>query len=382
MKTGLERLLTHGLPQAAGQRAGLITNHTGFDHNLRRNVDLLRDRNDFKLTALFSPEHGLWGEIQAGVHVDGQTDARSGLPVHSLYGETHQPTPAMLYDLDLLIFDIQDLGVRFATRLAIMVGGQEAAARAGIAFVVLDRPNPISGLLVEGPILDPAFISLVGCHPIPLRHGMTLGELARLVAAERGWPEPLVIPIEGWQRDHWFDQTGWPWVPPSPNLPTLDSLTVYPGACLIEGANLSEGRGTTRPFEYAGAPWIDPFALAAELTQRHILGFAFRPAYFTPAFSKHAGAVCGGVQVHITDRAAARPVAMGIHLLHVLHQLSNGALAWRVRADGRHAIDLLYGSDRLRLALDGGADITDLMAEADDQARGFEDRRHPHLLYA
>lgn len=382
MKTGLERLLTHGLPQAAGQRAGLITNHTGLDRTLRRNVDLLRDHSDVTLVALFSPEHGLWGEIQAGVHVDGQTDARTGLPVYSLYGETHQPTPAMLHGLDLLIFDIQDLGVRFATRLSIMVGAQEAAARADIAFLVLDRPNPISGLHVEGPLLDPAFTSLVGCHPIPLRHGMTLGELARLVAAERGWPAPSVVPMEGWQRGHWFDQTGFPWAPPSPNLPTLDSLTVYPGACLIEGTNLSEGRGATRPFEYAGAPWIDPFALAAELTRRRIPGVAFRPAYFTPVFSKHAGTVCGGVQIHVIDRDAARPVAMGVHLLHALHHLSDGALEWRVRADGRYAIDLLYGSDRLRIAIARGAVITDVLAEADEQAFAFGDRRSGLLLYA
>jgi uncharacterized protein YbbC (DUF1343 family) len=381
VRTGLEVVLAEGLPPLAGRRVGLITNHTAVDRRLRSAVDLLHASGAVNLVALFGPEHGLRGDAQAGVEIDAATDPRTGLPVHSLYGETRRPAPAMLRGLDALVFDIQDVGVRYATYLSTMVYAQEAAAAAGLVFAVLDRPNPITGSRVEGNLLNAAFASFVGVHPLPIRHGLTAGELARLIAAERGWPEPLVVPMRGWRREQWFDGTGLPWVQPSPNLPTLDALTLYPVTCLIEGTNVSEGRGTTRPFEYVGAPWLDPFRLAGELEARGLPGCAFRPAYFTPTFSKHAGQVCGGVQIHIVDRDALQPVAVGIALLAAVRVCDPGAFAWREGGDGRFFLDQLLGSDRPRRLLDGGAGAAEVMAGWAEASAAFAERRRPFLLY-
>ncbi len=374
-------LLDDGLPELTEKRVGLITNHTGIDRRLRSTIDLLHSMESIELAALFGPEHGVRGEAQAGVEVSGAIDQRTGLPAHSLYGETQTPTPAMLEGIDALIFDIQDAGVRFYTYLSTMAYSQAAAAAGGLAFVVLDRPNPISGTRVEGNVLDSNFLSFVGAHPIPIRHGLTFGELARLFAAERGWPEPIVVALQGWRREWWFDETDLPWVLPSPNLPTLDSLTLYPGTCLIEGTNVSEGRGTTRPFELVGAPWLDPFQLAEELEQRNLSGVAFRPTYFTPTFSKHTDTICGGVQIHIHDRDAVRPVQLGIYLLHALRTLNPDAFAWREGREGRYSIDLLLGSDRPRSTLDGGGSVGEVTAGWDEEERTFEERRRPFLLY-
>ncbi|MDP9366657.1 MAG: DUF1343 domain-containing protein [Chloroflexota bacterium] len=381
MLTGLNVFLDKGLPQLTGKRVGLITNHTGIDCRLRSTIDVLQGLESIELATLFGPEHGVRGDAQAGVEVSGAVDQHTGLPVHSLYGETQTPTPAMLEGLDALIFDIQDAGVRFYTYLSTMAYSQAAAAAAGLAFVVLDRPNPISGTRIEGNVLDPDFRSFVGAHPIPIRHGLTFGELARLFAADGGLPEPVVVPMQGWWREQWFDETGLPFVLPSPNLPTLDSLTLYPGTCLIEGTNVSEGRGTTRPFELVGAPWLDPFRLAEDLERRNLPGVAFRPTYFTPTFSKHANVSCGGVQIHIRDREAMRPVQLGVHLLHALRGLSPDAFAWREGREGQYSIDLLLGSDRPRRALDRGASVAEVTTDWDKEALEFEERRRPFLLY-
>ncbi len=381
MLTGLDVLLDEGVAELAGMRCGLITNHTGVDRNLRSIIDLLQQNDGIELVALFGPEHGVRGEAQAGAEVSGAVDQRTGLPVHSLYGETLAPTPAMMQGLDALIFDIQDAGVRFYTYVSTMINAQEAAASAGLRFVVLDRPDPIGGVRVEGNRLDPGFASFVGAHPVPIRYGMTVGELARMVAAEQGWPEPMVVPMRGWKREWWFDQTGLPWVFPSPNLPTLDAMTLYPGTCLVEGVNISEGRGTTRPFELIGAPWLDPFTFAEQMERRNLPGVAFRPTWFTPMFSKHANVSCGGVQIHILDREAMRPVELGMHLLHVLRDMVPGAFAWRTGRDGNYALDLLLGSDRPRRMLDAGDSVEQITAGWEEEARAFEDRRRPYLLY-
>jgi len=277
----------------------------------------------------------------------------------------------MLAGLDALLFDIQDLGVRYGTYLSTMVEAMQAAAENGVRFAVLDRPNPINGVAIEGPLVEEGFASFVGAHPVPIRHGMTLGELARLIAAERGWPEPVVVPVEGWIRGMWFDQTGLPWVQVSPNLPTLDSVTVYAGSCLFEGTNLSEGRGTTRPFEYVGAPWVDSFAFAGRMARAGLDGYAFRPASFTPTFSKHAGIVCGGLQIYVMEREVAQPVALGIELIRVAQELSGNAFEWRLNDVEVPFIDLLYGSDRLRLGEPLSSDPTT-----------FAERRAPFLLYS
>ena len=382
MLTGLEVSLRDGLPELDGKRAGLITNHTGVDRQLRDTIDLLHRSDRWNLTALFGPEHGVRGEAQAGDHVGGYVDQRTGLPVHSLYGETRSPTTAMLGGLDALVFDIQDPGIRFTTYLSTMINAQEAAAAASLAFVVLDRPNPLTGDRVEGGLLEPAFQSFVGGHPLPVRHGLTLGELARLVAAERGWPDPVVVPMAGWRRSWWFDETDLPWVLPSPNLPTLDALTLYPGTCLLEGTNLSEGRGTTRPFEIIGAPWLDPFALAAELEQRELPGVGFRPTWFTPMFSKHAGTRCGGVQIHLRDRDALRPVTLGLHVLEVTRRLAPDAFAWARGTTGRHFIDLLLGGAGPRGGLEAGEGVAQVTTDWRRDEQAFEQRRRPYLLYA
>ncbi len=382
MQTGLEVYLDEGLPELDGRRVGLITNHTGVDGRLRSSVDLLHSSSRLQLGALFGPEHGVRGAAQAGEKVGGATDSRTGLPVHSLYGETERPTREMLEGLDALVFDIQDVGTRYATYISTMAYAQEAAAAAGLDFAVFDRPNPITGRHVEGNLLDPQFSSFVGVHEIPIRHGLTVGELARLFAAERGWPEPIVVSMQGWSRDQWFDETGLPWVQPSPNLPTLDSLALYPGTCLIEGTNVSEGRGTTRPFELIGAPWLDPFRLAEALESRGTPGVAFRPAYFTPTFSKHAGVTCGGVQIHILHRETVRPVELGLNLLYALRRLGPDEFAWRQGAEGRYFVDLLLGSDRPRRMLDEGASPVEVMAGWAEDAAAFGERRGRFLLYA
>ena len=381
VRVGLEVFLEQGLPSLKGRRAGLITNPTGTDSRLRSAIDLLHASDRVRLAALFGPEHGIRGEAQAGEPVADAHDARTGLPVYSLYGRTRRPSPEMLQGLDALIFDLQDIGIRYGTYASTMAYAQEVAAEAGLLFVVFDRPNPLTGCRVEGNRLDPAFASFVGVHPIPIRHGLTAGELARLLAADRGWPDPVVVPMQGWQRELWFDQTGLPWIQPSPNLPTLDSLALYAGTCLVEGTNCSEGRGTTRPFELVGAPWIDPFRLAEDLEGRGLPGVAFRPAYFTPTFSKHAGQRCGGVQIHILDREALRPVELGIHLLDALRRQDPAAFAWRVSADGRYVIDLLLGSDRPRRALEAGATPAEVLSGWDEEARAFRERCRPLLFY-
>lgn len=380
--TGLEVALAEGLSSLRGGSAGLITNHTAVDRELRSTVDLLHASENVHLTALFGPEHGVRGDAQAGVKVGTTVDQRTGLPVHSLYGETQRPTPEMLRGLDALIFDIQDIGVRYATYISTMAHAQEAASDAGIPFVVLDRPNPINGERIEGNMLNPEFASFVGVHPIPIRHGLTAGELAGLIASERGWAEPIVVQMRGWRRDQWFDETGLPWVQPSPNLPTLDSVTLYAGTCMIEGTNLSEGRGTTRPFEYVGAPWIDPFRLAQELAGRDLPGCAFRPAYFTPTFSKHAGVVCGGVQVHITDRETLQAAVLGMHLLEVARRIEPEQFSWRASPAGPFFVDLLLGSDQPRRMLDEGASAGDLVANWRSECADFAARRRPFLLYS
>jgi uncharacterized protein YbbC (DUF1343 family) len=381
MLTGLDVFLQDGVPEIAGRRVGLISNQTGVDRAFRGTIDLLHAGDRLELVALFGPEHGVRGDAQAGNSVGESIDQRTGLPTYSLYGDNSSPTSGMLNGLDALVFDIQDAGVRFYTYLSTMIHAQEAAASAGLVFVVLDRPNPITGNRIEGNLPDPDFQSFVGRHPIPIRHGMTFGELARMSAAECGWPEPVVGAMRGWQREMWFDETGLPWAAPSPNLPTLDSATLYPGTCLVEGTNLSEGRGTTRPFELIGAPWVDPFALAADLERRNLPGVAFRPTYFTPMFSKHANTSCGGVQIHIVDRDGTQPVVMGMYLLESLRKLHPDEFEWRQNVPGKYFIDLLLGSDQPRLRLDAGETVAKVVVDWEDDARAFDERRQPYLLY-
>jgi uncharacterized protein YbbC (DUF1343 family) len=380
----LEVFLTDGFLQLQGKRVGLVTNASGVNRQLRSTIDLLFADQRLHLQALFAPEHGILGNVQAGVEVAEQIDARTGLPLYSLFGsslQSHQPTQNMLQGLDALIYDIQDVGARYYTYTATMAYAQEAAAAAGLDFIVFDRPNPITGHHREGNLLDSAFASLVGVHPIPIRHGLTSGELARLFAAERGYPPPTVLAMRGWQRSAWFDETSLPWVQPSPNLPTLDSALLYPGTCLLEGTTLSEGRGTTRPFELFGAPWLNPFLLREILEQLALPGVAFRPASFTPTFSKYAHTLCHGLQLHILDRESIRPVALTLYILATVRQLHPDDFSWLKNEDGGYLIDRLFGSDRPRLAFDAGTDVVTIMADWPSQIASFQERCRTHWIY-
>lgn len=380
MRTGLEVLLERGLPELEGKRVGLITNHTGVDSQLRSSVDLLRQCDWLQLVALFGPEHGVRGAAQAGAKVASTTDERTGLPVHSLYGKSHKPTQDMLRGLGALVYDIQDVGVRYATYLSTLFNCQEAAAENDILFVVLDRPNPLGGLSVQGNMLEPHFRSFVGTWQIPIQHAMTAGELAGLFASENGWPAPIVVAMEGWRRDMWFEDTGLPWVLPSPNMPTLVCNLLYPGTCLVEGTNLSEGRGTTLPFELLGAPWLDPFALADDLNRQGLPGVRFRPSYFTPMFSKHSGESCAGVQVHVANQSAVQTPELGIYLLHAFRQHSGERFEWLGSGES-YFVDRLLGSDEPRRLMDAGASVDEITGGWEAQRAAFVGRREQHLLY-
>ena len=382
VKTGLDILLERGHDAVNGRRIGFVTNHTAVDAQLRSAVDLLHTDERFELVHLYAPEHGVRGAAQAGDHIGRETDPQTGLPVDSLYGVTRKPTPEMLEGVEVLVFDIQDAGARFYTYISTMMLAMEAAAENGIPYVVLDRPNPITGLHAEGTILDPTYESFVGIHPMPTRHAFTMGELARFIAEERGLPEPQVIAMEGWRREMWFDETGLPFVQASPNLPTLDSLTVYPGTCIIEGTTLSEGRGTTRPFEYIGAPWIDATTLAETLRGRDLPGVLFRAASFTPSFSKHAGETCHGIQLHLTDREVFRPVATAVHIVHALKHLPGSRFEWRPGGALGMSAELLYGNGDLHTMIDAGATPEEVMAGWDEPLAAFIEKAQAAYLYA
>ena len=328
-KLGLEVLLESQLDLVAGQRAGLVACPSSVDRHLRSGVELLHEHPDINLVALFGPEHGIRGDAQAGAKVDSGVDPLTGLPVHSLYGKTQRPSPDMLSDLDLVIIDLQDGGVRFYTFVATALYVMEAAREAGIQVVILDRPAPINGDRVEGPVLDPAYSSFVGPAPMPIRYGLTIGELARLRNEQDIHCDLTVVPLQDWSREMWYDDTGLPFVPSSPNLPTLDAMTLYPGTCLIEGTNLSEGRGTTRPFEYIGAPWIKAESLAAQLNRLDLAGALFRPVYFVPVFGKHQGQLCAGVHVYVSDREQFQPVNAMLHVLQTLKRTYSDRFGWR-----------------------------------------------------
>jgi uncharacterized protein YbbC (DUF1343 family) len=387
VQTGLSRLVTEGNPLLDGRRIGLLCNPTAVDPNLDHAIDLLQGR--LTLVSLFGPEHGVRGDAQDMISVDPARDQRSGLPVHSLYGSTTEslsPTPAMLADLDVLIYDVQDVGSRYYTFVWTMVLAMRACAAAGKAFVVLDRPNPLGGVHVEGGAIQPGFESFVGLVSCPNRHGLTAGEIARWRhAVEKLDLELAVIGMRGWSRDMRFEHTGLPWVMPSPNMPTTDTAMVYPGGCLVEGTELSEGRGTTRPFELSGAPWIDGHRLAADMTAMQLPGAILRPVVYTPTFHKHAGKPCGGVQIHITNPETFRPYRTGVAFLKACHDQAPAQFQWRHRAyefvDTIPAIDLLAGSAALREGIAAGASIDDLAARWPRDEGAFAEERAEYLMY-
>ncbi|MCC6420465.1 MAG: DUF1343 domain-containing protein [Gemmataceae bacterium] len=387
--TGLEVLNARGFAPVRGLRVGLVTHPAAVDANLRHAANVLAEAPGVSLAALFGPEHGLHGQAQDLIGIPEGDSPVAALRVHSLYGATAvslRPTAGQLRGLDALVIDLQDVGSRYYTFQATMLYCLEEAARHGLLTVVLDRPNPLGGVAVEGPSLQPGYESFVGPHPIATRHGLTMGELAGLYRKERGLSGELrVVPCEGWRRDMAFDATGLPWILPSPNMPTVATALVYPGQCLLEGTNLSEGRGTTRPFELCGAPWIEAAALAERLRAEGLPGVAFRPAWFRPTFQKFAGQDCGGIQLHVTDREAFRPVRTGLAVLTALRELSGDRFAWRTEpyefVSDLPAIDLLFGSSRERLALEAGQPAGAIARAWEAEEEDFRKRRSEFLLY-
>lgn len=384
--TGLDGLLSGRGPGLGDAALGLISHPASVTRTLVPAADALLDAG-FNVRALFGPQHGALGEKQDNMIESAHfVDVRTGLPVHSLYSETRKPTPAMLDGLDAVLCDLQDVGVKVYTFVWTMALAMEACAEAGVRFIVLDRPNPIGGVIREGPVLQPGFESFVGLHPLPLRHGLTLGEIALWLKGERGIECELdVVPCEGWRREHWWDETGLPWVLPSPNLPTLDSCTVYPGMVLVEGTNLSEGRGTTRPFEFFGAPYLDAYELSEALGRLHLPGLHFRPCTFQPTFQKHVGQVCGGAQIHVTDRRAGRSVAAAVAILSEVRRQAPQAFEWIPPPyEYEHEImpiDILWGGDGLRLGIDGGLPPEQILQGAASEIETFQAQAEAYLLY-
>ncbi len=388
--TGLDRLLAEPtrLKELSQLRVALLVNPTSVTRSLEHAVEAFT-RSGVKIERLFAPEHGVRADAQDMETVTETTDSISGIPVISLYGATIEsltPTAAHLEGLDVVICDIQDIGARYYTYVYTIGLMMQACGKAGVRVIILDRPNPITGEHIEGNIVLPEFTSFVGMQPLATRHAMTAGELAHFFAKFGGWNcEFEVIEMQGWKRSMWYDQTGLPWVMPSPNMPTLDTATIYPGQCLLEGTNLSEGRGTTRPFELFGAPFVDPVALKNYLEALNIPGTAWRLAAFRPTFQKQAGQVCRGLQLHVTDRNTLDSTATSYAILAGLLATARDGFAWRHEvyefvAD-RLAIDLLLGDDKLRLALEAGENPLTLARNNQDTRLEFEARRKECLLY-
>jgi uncharacterized protein YbbC (DUF1343 family) len=403
VELGVEVLFAKHLDLIRGKRVGLITNPTGLDSKLDSIIELFRAHPDVKLVALYGPEHGVRGNAQAGEYVPFYFDEHFQLPVFSLYGQTHKPPADMMTNIDeymrtfdtkhegkqveagmmssvdVMVFDLQDVGTRVYTYIATMAYAMQACADAGIPFIVLDRPNPINGVAMEGSVLEfPKYSSFIGLYPIPLRHGMTAGELAQLFNV-KFLPKKCdltVVPMENWTRDEWFDETSLPWTLPSPNLPTPDSATVYPGQVIIEGTNLSEGRGTTKPFEFFGAPWIDGFVLAKKLNELNLPGVKFREVYFTPTFSKFSGTNCGGCQMHVTDRNVFQPVATTLAILSVVKKTYGDKLELHASY-----FDRVLGTSSVREALERGEPVEKIVAGFKPGLAGFAKLREPFLLY-
>ncbi|MBC8223189.1 DUF1343 domain-containing protein [Candidatus Bathyarchaeota archaeon] len=381
VRNGVDVLLEDPSSFIGDARIGLITNPTGVTMGLYSTLDAFHEHPGIDLAAVFGPEHGARGDAQDALPVESRVDKATGIPVYSLYGEVRRPTAEMLEGVELLVFDIQDVGARFYTYVSTLTHALEAAEEHGKGVVVLDRPNPINGVAVEGNIPEPGFESFVGLHRVPIRHGLTIGELAQLANQGIG-AELRVVPMEGWGRGMWFDETGLPWVQPSPNIPTLETATVYPGTCLFEGVNVSEGRGTTRPFEYIGAPWIDARSWASALNVLDLDGAVFRPCHFTPTFDKHQGEPCGGVQVHVTDWNAFKPVEAGLHMLAICIDLWPEECQWRTATDSeRLHFDLLAGTDKIRDALTEGVSVDDIVGGWTGDLASFMERREDILLY-
>jgi len=386
VQSGIDVLLRDRIDLLERKRVGLITNHTGVTASLEWTVDVLHKHPGVNLTCLFGPEHGIRGDVREAHRVDSFTDARTELQVHSLsgYGENTEPTPDMMRGIDALVYDIQDVGARYYTYIATMNRSMKAAAEQDKEFILLDRPNPITGTAVEGNVLEERYRSFVGEREIPIRYGMTSGELAQMFNKEyRIGCRLTVVKAKGWRRKMWYDETGLPWVSPSPNIPTLDTATVYPGTCLFEGLNVSEGRGTTRPFETVGAPWIDGFELRRKLVEERLPGVGFRGLHFTPTSGKFAGETCGGVQLHIHDRDKFRPVLTGLKMIKAIVDLFPSKIEFREGWKAEDfSFDLLAGTSTIREKLLAGVEPEEIEKGWTGDLRAFQTKREKYLLYS
>ncbi|MCK4233925.1 DUF1343 domain-containing protein [candidate division WOR-3 bacterium] len=383
VKTGIDVLEREGFDRFKNQRVGLIINPSSVNRYLESTLKRFK-KNNIKITALFGPEHGIRGESQDQEECKGFMDEQSGAPIYSLYGKYLAPLKWMLKNVDTLVFDIQDVGARYYTFIWTMSLAMEKAAQFKKRFIVLDRPNPIGGLEVEGPVLDKEYISFVGLYPIPVRYSMTIGELALMLKNEFNIGVELdVIKMDGWQRAFWFDETGLPWISPSTNMPTLDTATVYTGMCLLEGTNISEGRGTTKPFEYFGAPWIDCDLVLDELSE--LSGYRLRPICFKPTWSKYVGEPCVGFQLHITDRRRFKPVRTGLEIIRAVRKTHQEDFKWRKPPyefeEEKLPFDILIGNSRIREMIEKDYSIEEIEKTCGEGIEDFLNIREKYLLY-
>jgi len=408
VKLGVEVFLENHLDLVKGKKVGLVTNPTGVDNHLESTIELFFKNPEINLVALYGPEHGVRGNYQAGEYISFYVDEKYSIPgfnipVFSLYGQSLKPKKGMLTNIDeymrsfdtkdtgkipessmvesidVLIFDIQDVGTRIYTYVATMAYCMEVCAEVGIDYVVLDRPNPINGVILEGPILEyPEYSSFVGLYPVPIRHGMTVGELAMLFNNKflKKKASLKVVPMHGWKREMWHDETNLPWVIPSPNMPTLVTATVYPGQVFLEGTNVSEGRGTTKPFEVFGAPWIDGYELVREFNRLNLPGVKFREAWFTPTFSKYKGELCSGVQIHVVDRNKYRSFESSLYVIKTIMNLYPDHFKFYEKY-----FDRIMGNSKVREALEEGKEVSEIIRSYTEELTDFSELRKPYLLY-
>jgi uncharacterized protein YbbC (DUF1343 family) len=387
VELGVERLLRDGVTGLKGARVGLVCNQASVNHHLRHVADLFREHTGLKLTALFGPQHGIRGDLQDNmVETPHVVDAETGVPVYSLYSETREPTERMLEDVDVLVIDLQDVGCRIYTFIYTLANCMRAAGKLGKKIIVCDRPNPINGEAVAGNILEPEYASFVGQFPLPTRHGMTVCELAQMFKGHWGISCELELSLmEGWSRELWLDETDAPWVLPSPNIPTIDSATVFPGTVHIEGTQMSEGRGTTRPFELIGAPYIEAAKLAKHLNSLDMEGVFFRACHFQPTFQKHAGRTCSGVQIHVLDRERFEPVVAGVATVKVVHDMYRESFRWKEPpyeyVYDKNPFDVIAGTNVMREAIEGGKSLEEIERSWLGNLDEFASLRRKYLLY-
>ena len=387
LKVGLDVFLVDHLSMLEGKRVGIITNQTGIASSGEHIVDILSSIEGISISALYAPEHGIRGDLPDATEMTSYLDKRTGIRVWSLYGEHLKPTAEMLADVDVLMYDIQDVGARFYTFISTMGLAMEAAVQQGKQFIVLDRPNPINGVTIEGPVIEKQYFSFVGQYPIPVRYAMTPGEMAHMIKGEE-WMEGMdeldlkVIPMKGWEREMWFDQTGFPWIKPSPNIPSMQTATIYPGLCLVEALNVSEGRGTMRPFEQIGAPWIESLELAETMNFYRLPGIYFKPITFTPVslpqaapWNKYRDQDVHGLSLIVTDREALRPLQVMVHLFTALKKLYPAELELRKN------LERLIGIRSFRQSIEDLRSPEEILAEWEPRIQAFQKNRAKYLLY-